>query len=349
MSAVDTAPQGNSNLAVVQSMPSRAFAEEWSSFTDHRVKESRFLFEELIHTSLTTVSGAPKAGKTTFALHVASAVINGTDLLGCKFNGTQGPVCYLGCDAEWRDDLVIDWGESIPEAFLFTPNGRVDLMSEGAGERLAKQILTKDVRLFIVDHLRGFSGAINLDRDHEIIPFWNNLKAIHETGIPVLLLAHSNRGENNGSLRPAHSNQIEAQSRCLIDLGMPRKLKGSTQVLRRHGNYTGDDTWTIRINRTESIERMPDNKDKQAEANNASRKRTRKVGPEEQASLVMGLPPESLLNMSTAGRAVKESDDFPNVNSEGGGRNFVSQLIAKKWLDLGGPTGPIVKVPRPSS
>jgi hypothetical protein len=276
---------------------------------EYKPEHHEWLIEGLICPSLTVLSGQAKAGKSTFAGHLVSSLIQGTEILG-KIPNMQGiKVCWMGTDGGWINEVHQRLQGKVSENLVLSAMLPVDIKT---WEDFGEQLVSMGIKLLVVDHLAGLSGEHEIDSQNEATKVLSCLKPIHEKhGIAVLLLAHSPRGANGG--RVAHSYVTEATARVLL------QLEGQTSIkdLQIRGNEIESKKFVINLTQdsvafTEKVKK--------------ERKSRDKAVPKKVREALKLSTPEDILNQSSLARALVR---WKMALSEAGARQQVITWIKK--------------------
>jgi len=276
---------------------------------EYKPTQNEWLIDGLICPTLTVLSGQAKSGKSTFAGHLISSLIQGTEILG-KIPQTKGmKVCWMGTDGGWINEVHQRLHGKVNENLVLSMMLPVEIKTwEDFGERL----VSMGVKLLVVDHLAGLSGEHQMDAQNEATKVLSCLKPIHEKhGIAVLLLAHSPRGANGG--RVAHSYVTEATARVLL------QLEGQTSVkdLQVRGNEIESKKFVINLTQdsvtfTEKVKK--------------ERKARDKTVPDKVRKVLNLSKPEEFANQSSLARALVR---LKLAKTQAGGRQQVITWIEK--------------------
>lgn len=195
---------------------------------------------------ITLMAAEPKAGKTTFAWHMAEAVLTGTPFAGREIV-QPGPVLWVASDTSWRHELKTRHADE--RDGLYVPDESVleGLKSYGvhkaawqsAMKTLGEAAKAVGARLIVIDHLLGF--AMNdggVDKPEFVNPWLTQVAQVAEqSGAAVLVIMHNN---NSGQI--AHSYAIRAIPRHILRVkrGRGRKMSVTTK-----GNLYPDASYTF--------------------------------------------------------------------------------------------------------
>ena len=219
-------------------IPNAYWMDEFPTYPDN------WVIEGLVCPYITILSGQPKVRKSTLATHIALAVINQNQFLGKDINTRTNKVAWIGFDGGWHREIITRCDGQANNSILFQPGftslNQADWIT--FGERLSQY----QIGLLIVDNLYGF-GDLQLNDHNEAKKVFNCLNLIVDRyGIPVLLIAHSPKG--NGSASAAHSNIIKASARVLLEL--KGEAKSGVRTLTVIGNELPGEKLNIKINQT---------------------------------------------------------------------------------------------------
>jgi hypothetical protein len=193
----------------------------------NRTESTPWLVEGLLPSGVVTaISGAPLAGKTSFAFHLAEAVGLGTEFAGHKVVGGPHRVAWISSEDGWaaemsqRGDTDWPWLMAVPQEvsqlFMVT-DGSPDTFTQQWRELTEVMKEQGDYGLLVVDHLLGFAttrSGKGIDRPEAVGPFLAALGQLaRETGCAVILLHHTGK-----TGKPMGSTNISARVRAEITL-----------------------------------------------------------------------------------------------------------------------------------
>lgn len=222
-----------------------------TALSDIRAKRLRWLWRDHIPIGVIAMfAGRGGEGKSTFALHLASQLTNGT--LPGDYEGQQHHVIYVafeddpasivkpralaaGADTAFVHTLAIrtegsDW-ESSPS-----------LVSDLADiERAIEQV---GAVALIVDPLSSGMHGINRDRGSEVRPVLDGIASMAQrTGCAVLAIAHFSKG--GGDVRDKLSGSHEYVDRSRAVLVFATDEDGSKIMQQTKGNYGPGDAGNV--------------------------------------------------------------------------------------------------------
>jgi hypothetical protein len=181
-----------------------------------------FLIDGFLSGSRTLLSGEPKIGKSMLAGHLVSSLIHQTPFLGVAPQMGFHKVAWMGFDASWQAEYKAKFPFEVDHVYFAES---IEFNQENEWNDLGDLLIEGGFTLFVVDHLYGMAGSLELDKSYEmtraISPI---LKLQNKTQIPLLLIAHAAK---TGTGRAAHSTYLEAQFRHLL------RLTGSSRGTRR--------------------------------------------------------------------------------------------------------------------
>jgi hypothetical protein len=229
--ATSTAPLPTSARVQTRFTASELLAREFP--------EPRWAVPGLIADGLTLLAGAPKLGKSWFALNLAVAIASGGKALGGK-EVTQGSVLYLALEdiprrLQSRLSAVLN-GDQAPDGLTFEvecapiADGGADLIRDWIAE-------TRDARLVIVDVFARVRGRSDPRADRYSVDYAaaQPLKTIADrTGVAVLLVHHTRKAAADDWLDMVSGSQGLAGS-CDAVLMLTRARNTRQAVLRVTG------------------------------------------------------------------------------------------------------------------
>ena len=219
-------------------IPNAYWMDEFPTYPEN------WVIDGLVCPYITILSGQPKVRKSTLATHIALAVVNQTQFLGKDVNAKSNKVCWVGFDGGWRGEIITRCDGQGKNSILFQPG--FPSLNKSDWIAFGDRLIQNQVGLLIVDNLYGF-GDLQLNDHNEAKKVFNCLSLIVEDyGIPVLLIAHSPKG--NGSASAAHSNIIKASARVLLEL--KGEAKSGVRTLTVIGNELAGEKISIQINQT---------------------------------------------------------------------------------------------------
>lgn len=203
------------------------------------------LIEGLVHRhSLTTVTGASKAGKSVAVTQAAMAIASGAAFLGL---GTRrARVLYISLEmtaALMRERIMsisADTGIPMPDFEkwfrLWAPTGTdiaaLDLLREEGRDYLVEVIEREGIKVVVLDTLYKFALGANPNENAEMQPLFSNISDIaQKTGAAIIIIDHAGKGQQGG---PVSHSAIGAS----IKGGASRTIA----AIRREG-----DGWSIDV------------------------------------------------------------------------------------------------------
>jgi hypothetical protein len=219
-------------------IPNAYWMDEFPTYPDN------WVIEGLVCPYITVLSGQPKVRKSTLATHIALAVINQSQFLGKDINTRTNKVAWVGFDGGWHREIVTRCDGKAQNSILFQPG--FTSLNQSDWIAFGDRLIQNQIGLLIVDNLYGY-GDLQLNDHNEAKKVFNCLNLIVDRyGIPVLLIAHSPKG--NGSASAAHSNIIKASARVLLEL--KGEAKSGIRTLTVIGNELAGEKLSIQINQT---------------------------------------------------------------------------------------------------
>jgi hypothetical protein len=291
-----------------------------------------WVIDGLVCPYITILSGQPKVRKSTLATHIALAVINQQQFLGKNVNTKSNKVAWVGFDGGWRGEIITRCNGQAKNSILFQPG--FTSLNKSDWIAFGDRLFQNQIGLLIVDNLYGF-GDLQLNDHNEAKKVFNCLSLIVEDyGIPVLLIAHSPKG--NGSASAAHSNIIKASARVLLEL--KGEAKSGVRTLTVIGNELAGEKLSIRINQT-----FTDFADVKSRKDEKPAK--------DEIGLLLSLaqafdndcPAENRKSAVAAGKWMVEKGF---VNSPGYGRNRINAMLSTGLLRRDGIKGPLIAGPK---
>ena len=197
-----------------------------------------WLIDGLIHSSITLLAGAPKAGKSNFAVAIATAVAQGNpSFLGRRVT-RNGEVVFACTDPGGLRETI---GRADKQNALFTDAAHKDW------DQFALEVKVVAPALVVIDNLIGLlprSADINSPMDARLQ--MDRLAQITDDfGVPVLLLHHTSKPGLGGSGKsPLGSQFITGGPRQILLL----ERCASTTRLSIRGNSVGDEVMRMSLN-----------------------------------------------------------------------------------------------------
>lgn len=280
-----------------------------------------WLIQGFLSGTRTLLSGEPKLGKTMLAGHLASSLIHQSPFLGIQPQEGFHRVAWMGFDASWQAEYKAKFPFEVDHVY-FAKSLNYREMDDWIS--LGEDLIANEITLFVVDHLYGLAGDLDLDESHEMTKALAPVLSLQEsTKIPLLLIAHAGK---NGTGRAAHSTYLEAQFRHLI------RLTGSTRGSRREitsmGNLWPSSKFVVNLS-PRQIELTGSNTD-----NRDSREYERTEIALRQAKIFLAEAPSAAKrNFTQAGKWFAERKISAN---EEAGRTLAKKLKRQELLE--GPT-----------
>jgi hypothetical protein len=220
---------------------------KFCSIDDLPEEQEEWLVDGLICPSLTLLSGQPKHGKSLLAGHCVIGLINQTEVLGRSVRPGHHIVGWMGYDPGWHDELRQRWQPLANNRIkIFEPlrNSSVQLWRD-----LAEELHRQSVTVFVVDHLYGLAGPVDLNDATEVSKIFNLLRPIYEEfGIAVILIAQATKSPwGNG--RSAHSVALEGEARSLVRI-YDKKPSGARKVSISSNSF-GEETLNVTLTDSE--------------------------------------------------------------------------------------------------
>jgi hypothetical protein len=187
--------------------------ESW--WVDEISEDSQdWIIPGLICPTLNLWSGQPKIGKSMLVGHALVALANNQMFLGRATGNKRHLFGWMGFDPGWRQELRERWGEKLNKKLrVYQP---IRSLNAAHWLKLAQQLKSDGVSVFVIDHLYGVSGTLDLNDAKEVNKVYQAIRPIYEDfGIAVVLLHQA--GKNHFSEgRAANSMAIEAEARNLV-------------------------------------------------------------------------------------------------------------------------------------
>lgn len=307
-------------------IPNAYWMDDFPTFPDN------WVIEGLVCPYITILSGQPKVRKSTLATHIALAVINQTPFLGKNVKTKTNKVAWVGFDGGWRGEIITRCDGKAQNSILFQPG--FTSLNQADWITFGERLFQNNIGLLIVDNLYGF-GDLQLNDHNEAKKVFNCLNLIVDSyGIPVLLIAHSPKG--NGSASAAHSNIIKASARVLLEL--KGEAKSGIRTLTVIGNELPGEKLSIKINQTST------------EITDARPKESSKSDKDEIGLLLsqaqtfrQECPDEYRKSVSAAGRWMVNKGF---ANKADYGRKRVNLMLKAGLLKRNGVKGPLTAGPK---
>lgn len=159
-------------------------------------------------------SGQPKIGKSMLAGHALYALANNLDFLGRETGSEKHLFGWMGFDPDWRQELRERWGEKLDKRLrAYQP---IRTLNESHWLRLAEHLKNDGISVFVIDHLYGMAGSLDLNDAKEVYKVYRAIRPIYEDfGIAVVLLHQAGKSPFSEG-RAANSMAIEAEARNLV-------------------------------------------------------------------------------------------------------------------------------------
>ncbi|MEU3446042.1 AAA family ATPase [Streptomyces thermolilacinus] len=184
--------------------------------------EQAFLIGDLLTTSITMLSGEPKAGKTLLAAGMAIALINGhSEFLGLPVHQRLDHIIFgvtdEGASAELKARLTGAVPDNSVTVFPVEDTGR-----DGFWASVLEDLVQMRPGLFVLDNVIGaLSPGEDISEPSAAARFMRSVRPISSAGIPVLLVTHTPKGTAEGmsvASSPIGGRQFGAAARSLITL-----------------------------------------------------------------------------------------------------------------------------------
>jgi hypothetical protein len=302
-----------------QMFPSAYWIEEYPS------QPSDWPIDGLLCPYITILSGQPKVGKSTISLHMVMAMINGEKFLGRETNLGNKKVAWMGFDSGWVNELRKN-SEGKVNGSLLLQNPLRSLRVED-WQTLGENLTADSIGFFVIDHLYGLGGHLNLNENQEASKIMTCLQVLNSNyHIPILLLGQATKNQR-GAGSMAHSNLFKGNARVLLELaGTRRDGKRSLTV---SGNEVASETLQVFLKPTslDLAEVSKDEGKKQQRDYEANLLKGQKIWESAQ--------PEDLSSQAAAGRLAHKLGMSTNAEA---GRKMVSRLVRALIFELDGPT-----------
>jgi hypothetical protein len=276
-------------------------------------RDLEWLVEGIISPHINILSGQPKAGKSTLAMALSLAIINGKPIFGRRV-GVSGSVAWMGYDSGWAEELRSKIGNKANNRLLL--QRPFDLTLSNESKFLGSRLRDLDCKLLVVDHLYGFSNLHNLDinNQRDASRALEGIRIINsDYEIPVLLIAQATKG-NYGAV--AHSNAIKGMARVLIE------MTGTSISGKRTIKIIGNELETRSLFFKLSAENLISEIQESSKSN--ERDRDFSIMMERTLQALNKAQPEDLLTISSFGRLFER---LGYSKTSGGGRKMVQRYI----------------------
>lgn len=316
---------------------------------DYQHRTGEFLIGGLLAPSVTLLTGAPEAGKSTLARHIVLSLLSDAPLMGNETDHRRHVIHWAGTDSGWRDEFkkdaaklpgLVDHDERL---CLFPDGADIGSFDKDDWDEFTEEQLQYGTTLLVIDHLWGYLGSANSNLAHEVQPRLAPLTRLTEAGIAVLMIHHASKTagyrtanrDGSGSGSPFIDAWARHRLRLVKTSGQPHRLTIS-------GNSVADSRLQIHLSPDACLvasEPAPD--PGAAKAKRESDTAQERIN--QARRLLAEAPPEELKNASQAGRWMVANGTF-GVTSADAGRKKVHDLIRKHGLlRRDGPAGPIVR------
>lgn len=214
--------------------------------------EPQWIIPGVIPTGFTLVGGAPKLGKSWFALQIAQAVAAGGYTFGKKIE--KGNVLYLALEDPARrlkDRMVRQkWEIGMPCDFLTVGKYQETIgdLRNGGGEKLNNYITGRDYKLIVIDTLsRAISGDQNdaMEMTNWLTPVQ---EIAHETNCCIMLLDHHNKIGSSDAVRDVLGSTAKGAMADTI-VGLYRERGKPDARLTVTGREVEEQTLNLRFDR----------------------------------------------------------------------------------------------------
>jgi hypothetical protein len=159
-------------------------------------------------------SGQPKMGKSMLVGHALYALANNLEFLGSKTPKNDFLFGWMGFDPGWKQELRERWGLKLKQKLrVYQP---IRNLNQSDWLRLAQKLKNDGVSVFVIDHLYGMSGSLDLNDANEVYKVYELIRPIYDDfGIAVILLHQAGKSYFSEG-RAANSMSIEAEARNLV-------------------------------------------------------------------------------------------------------------------------------------
>ena len=270
---------------------------------------------------ITILSGQPKVGKTSFARLATKSIITGGSFLTRDIKLEKPKVGWMGFDSGWVGEIQKYTKEINSESLLLqNPMRSLDLKD---WRELGKKLTDNGVGYFVVDHLYGIAGDLDLNSSHEAHRVMNCFQTLlEEYEIPSLLLAQATKNQRGGG-QMAHSNLFKGSARVLLELS--GTSRNGYRTLTINGNEVASESLKI-ILTPDNIELRSDSAKKEDGQVRDFAENLRKANV-----FLASATPEDLKTQATAGRWFAAVGYSVNDDS---GRKMVKRFELKGLLEL---------------
>jgi hypothetical protein len=180
-----------------------------------------WIIPEFICPTLNLWSGQPKMGKSMLVGHALCALAENVDFLGRPTDGESHLFGWMGFDPGWKSELFERWGGRLSQKLRLYPPLRG--LNPEDWESLAQTLHQDGVTVFVIDHLYGMAGSLDLNDANEVYKVFNLIRPIYENyGVAVVLLHQAGKSYFSEG-RAANSMAIEAEARNLVRIYDKRK------------------------------------------------------------------------------------------------------------------------------
>lgn len=195
-----------------------------------------WIIPEFICPTLNLWSGQPKMGKSLLIGHALCALAENGDFLGRPTNGQSHLFGWMGFDPGWKSELFERWGGRLRQKLRLYPPLRG--LNQENWDSLAHALNRDGVTVFVIDHLYGMAGSLDLNDANEVYKVFNLIRPIYEKyGIAVVLLHQAGKSHFSEG-RAANSMAIEAEARNLVRIF--EKKKPNFRKVKISGNQGGE-------------------------------------------------------------------------------------------------------------
>lgn len=195
-----------------------------------------WIIPEFICPTLNLWSGQPKMGKSMLVGHALCALAENGDFLGRPTDGQSHLFGWMGFDPGWKTELFERWGGRLSQKLRLYPPLRG--LNQDDWVSLAEALHRDGITLFVIDHLYGMAGSLDLNDASEVYKVFNLIRPIYENyGIAVVLLHQAGKSPFSEG-RAANSMAIEAEARNLVRIF--EKKKPNFRKIRISSNQGGE-------------------------------------------------------------------------------------------------------------
>lgn len=186
-----------------------------SCWIDEIQEESKdWIIPGFICPTLNLWSGQPKIGKSMLVGHALYALANNLEFLGFETSNKRFLFGWMGYDPGWKQELAERWGHKLRQKLrIYQP---IRSLNRSDWLKLAQSLKNDGISIFVIDHLYGMSGSLDLNDAKEVYKVYELIRPIYEDfGIAVILLHQAGKSYFSDG-RAANSMAIEAEARNLV-------------------------------------------------------------------------------------------------------------------------------------